>query len=345
MTDELARNGSTRQTIRQWLSEPAGRQLLRKVAFATRRRLDFGKYRVSISGSGVSDDSPDRDDSLISELESELCLFIMEKADHIEPLILCETANPDAYIYTSFINHLKENVRKRGTNAGRYLYKRVTSVFSKAKPTLAVKKTKQSSAFSLRPAPENRIIPSLTDDDLATIPFPVDQVQRLDFDAVNHRTVLLTLGAHFWNTVFEMWGRTPVWIDVYDFIRWLQRHVTMPRVVSLEETEALAGPVPDPADDATFDAEQVNAWAKLCANHLTAKEKSVLLMRHGRGMSLEKIAQALKYKGASGPTYHLENAEEKLRHFMRDLPWLTPEDINPEAFTLFYETLMRNLKK
>jgi len=269
----------------------------------------------------------------------------MEKADRIEPQVLCEIANPDAYIYASFINHLKESARKRGTDAGRYLYKRATSVFSKAKPAMTVKKTKQSSAFSLRPAEENRSIPSLTDDDLAAIPFPMDQVQRLDFDAVNQKTALMTLGAHFWNTVFEMWGRTPVWIEVYDFIRWVQRHVTMPRLVSLEEIEALAGPVGDPADDASFDPEKVKAWARLFANHLNPKEKSVLLMRHGKGLSLEKIARALKYKGASGPVYHLENAEEKLRHFLRDLPWLTPEDINPEAFTLFYETLMRFLKK
>lgn len=192
MADECARKELSRKAIRQWLSEPAGQQLLKKVAVATRRRLDFGKYRVSISGSGASDDSPDRKDSLISELKSELCLFLMEKADRIEPLILCETANPDAYIYSSFINHLKENTRKRSTDAGRYLYKRATSIFSKAKPAISVKKTKKSSAFSRRPAPENRIIPSLADDDLTAIPFPVDQVQRLDFDAVNHRTVLLT---------------------------------------------------------------------------------------------------------------------------------------------------------
>jgi hypothetical protein len=331
--------------VRQWLASPPGQKLLQKIAFATRKRQDFGKYRVSVSGSVASDGSPDHDDPLIAELISELCVFIIEKADRLDPLVLCETANPEAYIYVSFINHLKEKARKRNMDAGRYLYKRATSIFSKAKPAIAVKRTKQSSAFSLRPDAENRSIPPLTDDDLAAIPFPVDQVQRLDFDAVNHKTALLTLGAHFWNTVFEMWGRIPVWIDVYDFIRWLQRHVTMPSLVSLEEAESLAGPVGDPADDSCFDPEKVKTWARLFANHLSQKEKPVFLMRHGQGMPLEKIAQALKYKGASGPSYHLENAEEKLRYFLRDLPWLTPEDMNSEAFTLFYETLMRVLKK
>ncbi|MEA1945885.1 MAG: hypothetical protein U9N83_01125, partial [Thermodesulfobacteriota bacterium] len=53
------------------------------------------------------------------------------------------------------------------------------------------------------------------------------------------------------------------------------------------------------------------------------------------------------YKGPSGPEYQFDKIENKLRYFLRDLPWLSPgegQDTNEEAFALFLKTLLKTLK-
>jgi len=69
----------------------------------------------------------------------------------------------------------------------------------------------------------------------------------------------------------------------------------------------------------------------------------VFVLRHGHDLSLKNIAEKLGYKGSSGPKYPLDSAERKLRFFLRDLPWLSPDDLNKEAFSLFRDTLLGEL--
>ena len=98
------------------------------------------------------------------------------------------------------------------------------------------------------------------------------------------------------------------------------------------------------ADKTLFDAARVVAWAGQFAERLKPKEKAVFLMRHREGLTLEQIADKLGYSGPSGPAYPLARAEEKLRSFLRDLDWLSPEDENREARDLFLDTLFSLLK-
>jgi len=40
-----------------------------------------------------------------------------------------------------------------------------------------------------------------------------------------------------------------------------------------------------------------------------------------------------------------KKAEEKLASFAAELPWISPDDLNPEAFSLFREELCAVLKE
>jgi hypothetical protein len=60
---------------------------------------------------------------------------------------------------------------------------------------------------------------------------------------------------------------------------------------------------------------------------------------------LEGVARQAGYSSPSGVKYRLERIQEKMKYFLRDLPWLSPEDLNEEAFSFFLNILLRHLKK
>ena len=189
--------------------------------------------------------------------------------------------------------------------------------------------------------------PPLTSEDLAEIPYADE---ALTYEAVNREGVLVRMAEHFWLEVKRIWYGKSVWVRVSDFITWVGLHVQLkqPRVSEERAGEkdlisAVADDRPGP-DQLFFDAARVVEWAGMFAARLKAKEKAVFWMRYHQGLTLEQIAERLNYGGPSGPAYTLERAEEKLRFFLRDLPWLSPDDLNPEALDLFLETLFSLLK-
>ena len=49
-------------------------------------------------------------------------------------------------------------------------------------------------------------------------------------------------------------------------------------------------------------------------------------------------------QGSSGPKYVVDHVTAGLQFFLRDLPWLSPDDLNEEAFALFFDSLFTLLK-
>jgi len=148
-----------------------------------------------------------------------------------------------------------------------------------------------------------------------------------------------------------MWGQLPVWIDLRDFVAWIGRHISLkaPTV----RTEDVAGPsakdeVPDNAqnpDALYYDRDLVIRWAENFSNRLSKNERDVYKLSYGASLNLREMARELNYKGSSGPKYILECINGKLRLFLRDLPWLSPDDFNRDAFSLFMDTVISILKK
>jgi len=53
------------------------------------------------------------------------------------------------------------------------------------------------------------------------------------------------------------------------------------------------------------------------------------------------------YSGSSGVQARIQRLHEKLRDFIRthDLPWLGPDDIDEEAWSVFYHALLEAVEK
>ena len=99
--------------------------------------------------------------------------------------------------------------------------------------------------------------------------------------------------------------------------------------------------------DATqaFNPEDINCWARNFAERLDGREKRIFYHRFGEKGVFSAIAAKLGYSSPAAAKYHCDRCEEKLRSFLIDLPWLSPDDLNEDAFLHFLDTLLLVLKE
>ena len=365
MSDSSAEN-----EIRKWLGSPAGEALTRKLAKRVYHRLH--SHSLPLYRHGGESVAVETAEAAVLEIQSELVLFLLENRGGLQKRLMAAGAQKGAYLQTAFINHLIDRSRNPAANPFRYMYKRVRDLMDAAPGFHLIAKPPKGSAFSMRS--RSRFILPLDDEDLESIPFPYGRIQSVDFQSVNKKDAILELAAHFWEYVSKMWEDAPVWTDIRDFVRWLQRHVSLsdPAIEERgdvsdnirgkrrpEQKDATAEfyshdsieSVPDTQaqpDRLYYDPDRIKTWAEQFANRLNRKEAEVFYLRYEAGMGFEEITEKLGYQGPSGPKYRLDKAEAKLRYFLMDLPWVSPDgrqSPNPEAFDLFRNTLLLFLKK
>ena len=340
--------GNDGHHIRQWLESQDGRRALRQIAVSIRKRSDFKTLQTGFSGSASTFFGENAKDPVPEELISELCLFMLEKSHRMVEMLSGENSRLVGFLYIAFLNHLKEKVRQSNINMERSLYRRISRVFSQSN-RIFTKRRKSGSAFSIAQGDNNILIPRLLEEDLQAIPFPLVEAGGLDIRIVNTKDNLVMLGIFFWEQVSAMWGQKPIWVGIFDFVQWLRLHVVMARPEKSDMECISLYPDASRGGAEFFDADQVRTWAGMFAGRLNEKEMAALVMTVEHGMTLAEIAGKLNLKSSSAARYHREGAYEKLRDFLRDRPWLSPEDLNRDALLLFQDTLMRicieNLKK
>ena len=364
MSDSSAEN-----EIRKWLGSPAGEALTRKLAKRVYHRLH--SHSLSLYRHGGESVAVESAEAAVLEIQSELTLFVLENRGGLQKRLMAAGAQKGAYLQTAFTNHLIDRSRNPAADPFRYMYKRVRDLMDSAPGFHLIAKPQKGSAFSMRP--QNRFILPLDDEDLESIPFPYGRIQSVDFQSVNKKDAILELAAYFWKCVSRMWEDAPVWTDIRDFVRWLQRHISLgdPAVEERGDvsknvrgkrrpeqkdgggsySDDIFESVPDvqaQPDRLYYDPDRIKTWAENFANGLSPKEAEVFYLRYEAGMGFEEIANKLGYQGPSGPKYRLDQIEAKLRYFLVDLPWVSPDgrqNPNPEAFDLFQNTLLLFLKK
>jgi hypothetical protein len=219
-------------------------------------------------------------------------------------------------------------------------------------------------SFSCRK--ENRKVAPLTQEDVSKISFPTDRVEALDYNSINRKKVFLELSEYFWTQVTQRLGGGAVWLNVWSVIEWIGLYIRWDVTDEAEGIELHQPPrssggsdesstrgeivnrIPDPGpapDEIYFDPDIVIKWASCFAERLSQKEKAVFYYSQVLDLGFKEMAPKLNYKGASGPYYLLKQTEVKLKSFLRDLDWLNPDDLNDEAFALFFNTLISILKK
>jgi len=282
----------------------------------------------------------------LDDIRQELALFILENRRLHK--VLSESKNFSTYLKTAFINRWIGKTRLPHADPWRSLYKRAATVLRRSADFHISTRRGGGTAFSM--AVGHSPVPPLSSEDMEEIPFPDEMLEKREIDFVKKGKIMLELASYFWRQVSGAHGDKPVLVDLRDFIEWIRAHVMLSPMKM--ETKSPGGG--DPLDLAIesganpekiyFDNDLVSQWAKNFAGRLTRTEKMVAYLVHQAGLSLKDIAMKLGYRGPSGPKYQLDRFEDKLRFFLRDLPWLSPDDLNEEAFSFFLESLFLILK-
>jgi len=287
-------------------------------------------------------------DDLTADIRSELIIFILENRIQLQKILVPGNRNCHHFLRKAFINRWIEKTRKPFTDFYRYLYKRTADALRDSDDFHTSLRNDATLFFSL--SSEGIYIPPLSLEDMEEIAFPNHLVEKPEYDEINKNRILLVLAAYFLTQVSRMWGDKPVCAELRDFIHWISRYVPLgpPMPVKMlpggKDTPEFAPDHRSIPDKIYFDPDMVKKWAQIFANRLNEKEKAAFFLRHGKSLSLKEIAEQLGYKGSSGPKYPLEQSEHKLKFFLRDLPWLSPDDLNAEAFALFRDTLLSILE-
>jgi len=331
--------------IRKWLASEGGQAVLDRLA----RAVSASASSKSLSRAFLMKDAFGKyaSNDLVNDVRSELSLFIIENADRLSTLFRPENANPYPFLKKAFINHWITNTRRADRDPQRAFYKRMHDLLKNAEGIHRLSEPKQPLCFSL--ADQNNAIPCICEEDILSIPFPGNLERR--YESINKRDVLLDLARYFWQQVSRIWGDIPVWVDIRHLLDWVEHHVPIEAPTVSDEGPGGASIIDglsdedEKADAPCYDRELVIQWAGVFVKRLSQKEGDAFALTYGEGLNLREVAERLNYKGSSGPKYLLEGIKEKLRFFLRDLPWLSPDDLNQEAFSLFVDTLILNLKK
>ncbi len=323
------------QDIREVLSK-AARSVMKDAAS---KKLSAGFFHHDVflrdSGWDVSED-----------IRSELILFLLENKLKLQKIL--SSGKSHQYLRKAFVNYWIEKTRGPMKDPMRYMYKHAADLLRTSEQFQTVAGINGGLSFGLPSACVR--IPRLSAEDIEMIALPDTFSGTLAYQSVNKKKTLLSLAEYFRDRVSEMWENKPVFVDLRDFINWLCRYVPMTLPVFHETifgqnaSEKIADEH-SAADRIYFDYESVKKWAVEFAGSLDEKEKTVFALRYGENFSLKKIAEKTGYSGSSGPKYLLKQAEYKLCAFLRHLPWLSPDDLNIEAFALFRETLLLLLRE
>jgi hypothetical protein len=338
-------NATQKTDLRAWLGDPANRNLLARVARAVYRELKLRHIPFGFLDQERQLNEPP--ENILDAIQSELTLFILEKQSVMEGMLAAGERPPVRYLRESFIRRCLDTARRSGTDRFRHFYKRAADVLRDSKGVHTMAARGRSTAFSLDPTSHR--IPPLTQEDLEDIAFPAELAGSRSFESVNKKAVITDLAVYFWRELSRRWKDRPIWVELKDFVRWIDRQV--PLKVSFEPKGSIRFDLLQQLSNgaslpqaSVFDPEKVKKWAFQFAARLSDKEKTIFYLSCFQNLNLREIAEQLNYAGSSGPKYILDASIHELRKFLRDLPWLSPDDLNEDAVELFMDTLRLILK-
>jgi len=325
--------------LRLWMESPEGRMMMDRLAHSVRDTVVSRNLPLSF----VSKDpfGSRTDSTLLEEIHSELVIFFLENAGQVERRLMSGDRNFPFFIKQRFLSRWLSGSRNPSTDPFRYLYKRAQDLLREQEGFFTLAKKGRSTAFSKKP--QNRAIPPLVEEDLRIIPFPPEYNRSPHDGAIKTKAAILGLADYFWGQIHELWGKEPVWVDIRDFISWIGLHVPLKRAAGEAEFQQDSCESQAP-HEGYWDPAAVKSWALLFFNQIDRKQLLVFQLFHQENLTLKRIALKMGYKGSSGPKYVVDHITARLQFFLRDLPWLSPDDLEEEAFALFFDTLFALLK-
>ena len=318
-----------------WLVSPKTKSLFHQIARSLIRAMRSGRLSHRFLSESVFDDQ-----SLEDNLVQELALFIIENRRGIQERLSYAGERAGMVLRQTFFQYWQDKTRSPLVDPQRNFYKHTADVLRESKRFFIIADKKKSTAFSMNE--NSRAVPPLAEEDLTEISFPTDLAPGLDYEIINRKKVILELAEHFWREASRLWNEPSIRLDLRDFVQWIRCHVVMTPPVSHSD---LSVQEESQAPEPVFDEGKIKIWAGCAAACLNENEREALFSRYKLENKLSQIAEKLNYRSPASVKYLLSNAEEKLRYFLRDLPWLSPDDFVDEAWDIFFEELLSVLKE
>lgn len=332
----------------QWLSSSKGRSIIHGAARSILH--DVRQKRLSLLFLNLGRSAVENPEALLDEIQSALTLFLLEKKDtSLQGL----SHDPNAAIKLQhwFVRYWIDQTRRPDQDRYRYLYKRITNVLRNSDQFYIYAPDQKGTFFST--APENQTTAPLCDEDLEGIDMPTEMAQLAGFDSINNKNTISAIAGHFWEQVSALFKGKAVWVEIKTLMAWIGRTVSFENMLETAQNlddnlgAGLTFDRIESSEQSIYDPEIVKIWAKKAAMVLSKNERLVFYLRYGRDMGLQTIAEHMGSQGRSAgrSSYWLDKAHNRLKTFLRDLPWLSPEDLDENAFSLFRETLLDHLKE
>ncbi len=325
--------------VRQWLGTRDGTHLIRKVAVSVLYEMSQGGLLPPCLE--VADRRNMSQDELLDECCAEISLFLVERLELVRAIMRAPGTQCAALLKTAVVNDWRARLRSPRRDPLRYLYKRAGDVLrSEGRTTSYPSRAGKGIFYGF--GQKSVIAGPLTNDDLQAIALPSETAPEIRQEAVGSRRAILLLAEHFWCGISFLWNDSRICVPVWDLISWIAIHVDLRRpgeTIRLEDISNLGI-----SPRMIFDPDRVKQWAQQCGSMLTQRQGECFYLSEGEGLGLEAIARRVGYRSASGSKYALDQALETIRFFLRDLPWVSPEDLDEEAFSIFREELLGVLK-
>ena len=317
------------ETLRSWLDSAEGLAAMTAAARRVVDALQAKRLHGALDRMGIGARTPVQ--SAVDEVRGELYCFVLENAERLAPALAAVQTNAGRYLVQVFINHCRDLERGPRGDPFRSCYRHVAEALRRDGRFFTEKNPGGGIRYSL--APENRAIAPLADEDLAAI-VP-------EASLVSESSDYLALARYFWQSLQPLFGGATVWVPLRELIRWLRHHgflVAKETTVSLDQ-DAIDLPAPSIS---VFDAERVKRWAVMFANTLASPDRRLWYLRFGRDLGFKAIADQMGYCWPSGAHARVKRLQQMLCDFIQnhDLPWLAADDIDEEAWAVFYEALL-----
>jgi len=325
------------EALRRWLDSDEGVAALSAAARQIRRTLRRGGWHRALDRLGLGGGAPSG--SAEEDLRGELCLYVLENAHRLALGLAAVQPHAGGYLCRAFINHCRDLERRPDGDPFRFRYRQFAEAMRRDDRFWTEKNPNGGIRYSM--SPESRPIAPLADEDLEAVGAP-------PADCSVKAGRILDCARYFWQALQARFEGLAIRVDLRDLIRWLGLFDCLaitPTAVAL--TEEMANSLAAPAAS-TVDAGQVRQWAVMFAERLAPLDRRLWSLRFGRGLGLKEIAMETgAYSGSSGVQARIQRLHEKLRDFIRthDLPWLGPDDIDEEAWSVFYHALLEAVEK
>lgn len=253
-----------------------------------------------------------------------------------------------------YLQHLKDQARTFGVHPLRALYRRLRQVLQE-EPSVHYRATDRRAFYSLEPgSPELRDVQRLHSLAYEEWDSPVEVVPAAE---LHRKESLVRLAHRFWREADRRLAGGPYALPVRELAHYLGRHYAHLALPSREEPRreaegsgedevgSLAEPGAEKGPELAYVASRLPDLARRLVAAWPAKVRMAFALVHGDGLALEEAARRMGYKGASGVSYAVRSALERLRDFCLLWPGLAPPDLDEDLFDAFVDLVVTFCKE